>query len=245
MTIFALAHIAAGTLAVLTGLIALFAQKGGKLHRRAGRVFVGTMILTAGGGALYAFDRPEALTAIIGFFTCYLVLSSLHTVWPRGRHARVLDYFTLLAALLLAATFFGFGAKAPPIEPEFGITPAAFYVFGGLALMAAAGDLVNCIKRGLKGRWRIARHLWRMGFALHIAAGSLFDGPGTSIFPESLQGSRWLTVPVDAIALMVLMWFALVLLKNTSFLLGRTSRRRKNTGAAAPTTSTNALGDAQ
>lgn len=126
MTIFALAHIAAGTLAVLTGLIALFAQKGGKLHRRAGRVFVGTMILTAGGGALYAFDRPEALTAIIGFFTCYLVLSSLHTVWPRGRHARVLDYFTLLAALLLAAIFFGFGAKAPPIEPEFGITPAAF-----------------------------------------------------------------------------------------------------------------------
>lgn len=68
MTIFALAHIAAGTLAVLTGLIALFAQKGGKLHRRAGRVFVGTMILTAGGGALYAFGRPEALTAIIGFF---------------------------------------------------------------------------------------------------------------------------------------------------------------------------------
>lgn len=248
MTVFALAHIVAGTLAVLTGLAALLSRKGGKRHRKAGRIFVASMVLTAGGGAFHAIDRPETLTAIVGLLTCYLVLSSLHAVWPRSTHARLLDRVALLTALLLAGAFFVSGATAPPLEPLSGITPAVYHFFGGIALLAAAGDLASAIRGGLKGRWRIARHLWRMGFALYIAAGSLFDGPGTPIFPESLQGTRWLTIPVDAIALAVLAWLGLVLFDNRRVRFGdgrfgHTSRPLGIDGAAKSTT--DSLGDAR
>lgn len=250
MTPFALAHIVAGTIAVSTGVAALLSRKGGRLHRGAGRIFVVSMSLTAAGGAFDAFDRPEMLTAILGFFTCYLVLSSLHTVRPRGRHAQVFDGATLLAALLLAAAFFGAGAIAPPMEPGLGITPAVYYAFGAIALAAAAGDLASGLQGGLGGRWRIARHLWRMGLALYIAAGSLFDGPGTSVFPEPLQGTRWLAAPVDAIAFVVLAWFGIVLLGHRwalsrNGLSSNRSRKHGSAPASQPATTTNTLGDAR
>lgn len=248
MSPFALVHIVAGTFAVSTGLAALLSRKGGHLHRSAGRIFVFSMVLTAGGGAFYALVRPEMFTAILGLFTCYLVLSSLHAVRPRGRHARLLDGATLLAALLLAAAFFGAGAIAPPVEPGLGITPAVYYGFGAIALAAAAGDLASGIRGGLKGRWRVARHLWRMGSALYIAAGSLFDGPGTPVFPDSLQGTRWLTIPVDAIALAVAAWFCLVLFGNRWTFVGtgrprNRPRQHATAPAANPTTPANTLGD--
>lgn len=71
MTIFTLAHLIAGTAVCLAGLLALASKKGGAVHRRAGRAFAASMVITAGGGALYATNRPEALTGVVGLFTCY------------------------------------------------------------------------------------------------------------------------------------------------------------------------------
>jgi uncharacterized membrane protein len=211
MTAFALTHLIAGTLACLSGLVAFIARKGGKVHRLVGRVFVVSMVITAGGGAVYAFNQPEALTGLAGLFTCYLVLSSIHTVRKRGARAVMFDGLSALTASLLAIAFFVFGALAPPLDPELGVTPVAYYVFGGIALLAGAGDTVTYFKRGLTGRWRIARHLWRMGFAFHIALGSILEGPRTSVFPEPLRDSPWLSLPVDASALAVVLWLGLVL----------------------------------
>lgn len=211
MTILTLAHLMAGTVACLSGLVALASKKGNTLHRMAGRLFVAAMVITAGGGTIYAIDRPEALTGMVGLFTCYLVLSSIHTVLPRDKWSSTFDRLCLGMAALLAIAFFAFGATAPPMVPEYQITPAAYYAFGVIALGATAGDLVNYLLNGMKDQWRIARHLWRMGFAFYIAAGSLLDGPGTRIFPEVLQGSRWLTAPVDIIGIAILVWVGIAL----------------------------------
>lgn len=211
MATFALLHLIAGTLACFSGITAFIAPKGRMLHRQVGRLFVVSMLVTAGGGAFYAIDRPDALTGLAGLFTCYLVLSSIHTVRARGERAILLDCLCLLVALLLAAAFFIFGASAPPLEPNSGIPRNAYFIFGGIALLAGAGDLAAYLKGGLTGRWRIARHLWRMGFALHIALGSILEGPRTRVFPEPLRDSFWLSLPVDASALAVVLWLGLVL----------------------------------
>lgn len=236
MTAFALIHMIVGTIACLSGITALIVRKGHLLHRQAGRLFVSTMVITAGGGAVYAIDRPDALTGLVGLFTCYLVLSSIHTVRVRGTRAVIYDRLSLLVAALLAAAFFTFGASAPPLEPEFGITPEAYFIFGGISSLASVGDIVVCLRGGLTGRWRIARHLWRMGFALYIALGSILEGPRTRIFPEPLRDSPWLSLPVDASALLVLLWLGLVL-------FGWRFIKRNVTHPATPTPPAKALGE--
>jgi hypothetical protein len=45
---------------------------------------------------------------------------------------------------------------------------------GTVATLAAIGDIRMLLRRGIAGTQRIARHLWRMCFALFIAAGSIF-----------------------------------------------------------------------
>ena len=47
-------HYVAGLLALLAGFVALFAPKGGYLHRRSGRVFVGAMVVMLGLAAVMA-----------------------------------------------------------------------------------------------------------------------------------------------------------------------------------------------
>lgn len=234
MTAFALIHLIAGTLACLSGVVAFIARKGGTFHRYSGRLFVVSILITAGGGAVYAVERPDAITGLAGLFTCYLVLSSIHAVRRRSSRSAIFDRVSLLIASLLATAFFAFGASAPPLEPESGITQEAYYIFGSIALLAVAGDLAAYLRGGLNGRWRIARHLWRMGFALHVALGSILEGPRTSVFPDSLRNSPWLSLPVDASALAVLVWLGLVL-------FGGRVIRRKITNPATPAPSTKAL----
>ncbi len=54
--------------------------------------------------------------------------------------------------------------------------PAAMYLwFGVIALAAGLGDLRMIRSGGLSGARRMARHLWRMCFALFIAAASFFS----------------------------------------------------------------------
>lgn len=53
-----------------------------------------------------------------------------------------------------------------------------------------------------------------MGLALYIAVGSLLDGPGSRIFPDSLVGTLWLTGVVHIVGLLILVWLGAVLLSN-------------------------------
>src|ERR1700737_1212187 len=49
-----------------------------------------------------------------------------------------------------------------------GIPAAGYFVFGSVALLAAALDVGMFIRGGVSGVHRIARHLWRMCFAMLI-----------------------------------------------------------------------------
>ncbi|WP_343840541.1 hypothetical protein [Bowmanella denitrificans] len=206
MTVLLTSHLFIGAIAVIAGLIAFFAKKGSALHRYAGVIFAGAMVYTAGGGTLIAIDRPEALTGLVGLFTCYLVVSGLITVKPRGKWSTAIDRFILTSATLLVAAFVYSGLKAPSVSPQLGITPPVYFGFAAIAAMAAVDDFLSLCQGGLKRHWRITRHLWRMGFSLYIAAGSLLDGPGTKVFPEQLAGTLWMTAPVQLIGFLILFW---------------------------------------
>jgi len=65
-------------------------------------------------------------------------------------------------------------------------------------ILAAAGDL-RVIRSGVpRGGPRLARHLWRMGFALFIAAGSFFSirERVAKILPDPFTTAPVLTLPI-------------------------------------------------
>jgi peptidoglycan/LPS O-acetylase OafA/YrhL len=95
-----------------------------------------------------------------------------------------------------------------------GYPPEMYAIFAGLSLWAALWDLTALTQGRLSRRARLARHLWRMGLALTIAAAAFFLGQ-PDYFPETLRGSPLLAVPPLAALGATLVWFARVWLTNT------------------------------
>ena len=80
-----------------------------------------------------------------------------------------------------------------------------FFVFGTVGLLAGIGD-VRMLRVGmLRGAPRLARHLWRMCFALFIASGSFFLGQA-KVFPKPIRIIPLLAVPVVAVLVMMVYW---------------------------------------
>ena len=63
------AHVAFGTIALLSGAAALSLRKGSRLHGRAGTWFFAAMLAMTATGSTMAALKPERGTAVIGILT--------------------------------------------------------------------------------------------------------------------------------------------------------------------------------
>jgi hypothetical protein len=79
-----------------------------------------------------------------------------------------------------------------------------------VALLAAAGDIRMLLTHNMQWTHRIARHLWRMCFALWIAVASFFLGQSDE-FPEALRIMPLLCTPVLLVLLLMFYWLVRVL----------------------------------
>lgn len=216
MTVLMFFHVLAGTLAVLAGFTAMWTEKGSITHRAAGNLFFVSMLIMALTGSIIAFQRPQMITVIVGLFTCYLVTTAWLTVKSRPNSRNILDFITFFIGFLITvlAAYSGYIAlhSTDGLLDGFGAEP--YFFFAGVAALTLCLDVNYLYQGGLQGKHRIARHLWRMSFALYIAAGSLFTGPGAQIFPTSLQGSWILSLPEMSVILAMFVWLAVVLFTN-------------------------------
>ena len=80
-----------------------------------------------------------------------------------------------------------------------------FVMFGVVAVLGTVGDVRVLRSGALRGSPRIARHLWRMSFALFIAALSFFIGQSDEL-PASLRIMPLLALPVLAVLVTMLYW---------------------------------------
>jgi uncharacterized membrane protein len=179
------AHIVAGVLALLGGYVALAATKGGPLHRRSGMLFVCAMAAMSLSGAsmeaLNSFRNP--INVVAGLLTFYLVATGLLTVRRRPETSHGIDRAAVLFAVMVSALALGAGFQlASRGRPE----AAPSFIFGIVGMLAAAGDVRMLRAGGIQGPRRIARHLWRMCFAMWIAAASFFLGPPGRV-PEAIR----------------------------------------------------------
>lgn len=206
-------HISMGTIAVLAGAAALIVRKGSRVHRGIGNVFLITMTIMSAAGIYLALVLPMAISVLVGAFTIYLVITSWMAARQYDERINLFHYVALVVTLGVAAggLWFGLEAQNSPDGLKDGLPAFPHYFFGGLALLAASGDVVMIARRGIAGKQRIARHLWRMCFAYFIAAGSLFTGPGATAFPKAIRDTGILSAPEPIILLVMLFWVIRVL----------------------------------
>jgi uncharacterized membrane protein len=175
-------HIAAGGFAIVLGAVALIVKKGGILHRRSGLLFVYAMLVMGISASILEFLKvPNWSNVLVALMTVYFVGTALTTVRPASPWTRRINAaaLTIVVGLALGAIVGGVKAfNSPRLSPggvPFRTIGMMSFVLATVMILAAAGD-VRIMRFGLpRGRPRLARHLWRMCFALFIAAGSFFS----------------------------------------------------------------------
>ena len=188
MKMFLGVHIAAGASAFLLAPVALVTAKGGKQHRRWGKVYLWSMGIVAATALPMALYRPVlflALVAVFSFYACFsawrvLALKDL----PKGGSAKLIDWVAGVITLVTSACLAGFGVFKPAIVQHMGIVAV---VFGFIGMALAFGQLKSFIVKPKEKMFWWYTHLGNM-IASYIAAWSAFSVTTLSRF----LGHGWL-----------------------------------------------------
>ena len=216
-------HILAGGMGLISGYVALYSAKGATLHRKSGILFVYAMLAMALLGMVIAASRnvAPAINIPAGLLTSYLVITALLTVRPPMAGSRWLNPALMLVALGVGLADLTFALEAFANGGKRNGMPAfPFIMFGVVGFLGSIGDLRMMRSGPLQGAKRLARHLWRMCFALFIAAMSFFIGQA-KVIPEPYRNRGLLALPVLAVLVTMLYW------------LWRVRRKRALRGVAA------------
>jgi hypothetical protein len=208
-------HICSGLLALLSGTAAMSFRKGSRRHRLTGNVFVISMLSLGASGAYLGFMKHQTLNGLQGGLTFYLVATAWWTARRRDGETGTLDWGALTVPLAVGASllFYGFEAANSQTGSKGGYPAAAYFIFGSVALLFAAGDVRMLLRGGVSGTQRIARHLFRMCYALFIASASFFLGR-QQIFPAFLRNSGALFLLSFLPLILMILWLFRVRFTN-------------------------------
>ncbi len=120
-------HIAAGTIALLAGTAILLLRKGGKPHRRLGRVFFPAVIGVAASAFVLCVVHPDPFLFMVGVFTLYQGLSGFRAVRNKTLGPAGWDVLVALMGAANAVAMFTSGQ-------------VVLYVFGGISIFLVYGD---------------------------------------------------------------------------------------------------------
>lgn len=198
-------HIAAGGAAILLGAVALIVRKGGTVHRKSGMLFVYAMLVMGITASMLEFVQGAGVANLVAaLLSMYFVGTALTTVRPATRWTRAINVTALTGAVVLALLSILGGVKnvsSPGLSSggvPFRTIGVMSFILATVLLLAAAGD-VRVMRSGMpRGGPRLARHLWRMCFALFIAAGSFFSirERVARILPEPFTSGPMRALPI-------------------------------------------------
>jgi hypothetical protein len=222
---------------MLSGFVAVFLRKGSRQHGLAGKVFVISM-LSLGASAVYlAILKHQPGNILGGTFTFYLVATAWLTARRRDARTSIFDWGALLVVLGLAAVEITYGLEAAlsPTGLKYDYPPGPYFFIGSIAVLATVGDIRMLVRGGISGTQRLARHLWRMCFALFIAAASIFLAR-QQIFPALLQKTGVL-VFLSILPLLLMIFWLLRVRFASAYKTNAYKRRGPVVGIAQPSLS--------
>jgi uncharacterized membrane protein len=207
-------HISAGTVALLSGTAVMSFRKGSHRHRVAGDVFVIAMLSLSASGAYLGFMKHQTLNGLQGVLTFYLVATAWWTAKRRDGQTGIFDWGALIVPLAVGAALVIYGLEAANRQTgsKGGDAAGAYFIFGSVALLFAAGDVRMLVRGGVSGSQRIARHLFRMCYALFTATASF--SLGRQIFPAFLRKTGVLYLLSFLPLILMIFWLFRIRFKN-------------------------------
>jgi uncharacterized membrane protein len=201
-------HISTAVIALIAGAMAMVFRKGSNLHGATGTVFFGSMLLmTSTAAYLAAFVKVNMLNLVVGLLTFYMVVTAWRVAKRRDVRPGWFDLTALLFVLgvSMAAITFGIEAAQSTTGKKNGAPAMAYFIFGTIALLFTVSDVRMFRRGGLFGSQRIARHLWRMSFALLLVVFSFFPGQARQ-FPQSWRHTPVIYIPHVLLIVAMIYW---------------------------------------
>jgi len=182
-----------------------------KVHRLSGAIFLYAMLSLGISGALIAIIKWQPANIVGGAIAVYMVATGVLTLRRRDQSSDLIDSagIALAAGIAYFSLTIGLRVLHSPSGKIDGVPPTPLFAFAGVTLLAILGDLRVMIKRGLRGRQRLIRHLWRMCFSLFIASGSFFIGQA-KVIPKPVRIFSLLAIPAFLPLVLLLYWVARV-----------------------------------
>lgn len=159
-------HIATGSVALLTGIIPMVVQKGGKLHNRAGLFYVRAMIIMAASAMLLCLIQPFTLFRLflvgIAVFSFYLSFTGWRAVRQKRKNHQLslIDRLLPYGAMLTGLSMVGFGLWL--ISQASSFMSILFTFFGALTAFFGFQDWRRMGGTNEKMAW-LFLHFTRMG----------------------------------------------------------------------------------
>ena len=204
-------HTPAGTIVLVTAILAMFAKKGSALHKKAGTFFTISMMVMLVSGIAAAYLKNSIGDMMLGAIVMYTVFTAWLTVHHKKNETGLLEVTALIWVVGFAITAFALSMGWREED-----TPFTYLIWGCLAILLALGDMRNIYHSGLSGTQRIIRHVWRIGFSLVWAALAFTDKivkmMGANI--KSMQGEQLLLIvgiPTMLILMTILYWIIKIL----------------------------------
>ncbi len=168
-------HIAAGSTAFVMAPLALLTAKGGKAHRRWGKIYFWSMAVVASTAMVLAIYRPVLFLALVAVFSFYAAFSAYRVLFlknlPRGEKVTWPDWgaaiFTFAASLVLALL----GVVKPVLVQNMSIPSI---VFGIIGMMLAAKSMWQFLHPPKEKMFWWYEHLGNM-LGSYIAAWTAFS----------------------------------------------------------------------
>jgi uncharacterized membrane protein len=178
-------HIVNGTVALVIAPLAMMTVKGGRWHRRWGKIFFWAMAGVALSATIMCFIRTGMFLFLVAIFSFYFALTgytALQRKTPNDRPG-LLDWCASVAMLVAGVVFFGTGA----VDANLGAERWLRLVFGFFALLLSATDIRRYFKPSQSKRAWWFEHMGRF-LGAYIATVTAFSVVNFQFLPSFL---RW------------------------------------------------------
>lgn len=183
-------HILAGTIALFVAPVPMLTAKGGRTHRRWGKVYFWAMAAVALTAVVLAVWRPVVFLALLAVFSFYSAFSGYRALFrkrPReGAHASALEWTAAIVTFAASATLAVLGVLKPsPAWERVGVVPV---IFGGVGMVLSGLDLWKFARpRADRNQWWFDHMAGMLGS--YIATVSAFSVVNFTFLPTAV---RWL-----------------------------------------------------
>ena len=180
-------HIAGGAMSFLLAPVALVTAKGGRQHRRWGKVYLWSMGIVAATAVPLAFFFPVRFLALVSVFSFYFAFSGYRVLrlkeLARGGSAEAIDW--IAASITLAtSTLLAWLSWFRPASIE--VIPTVGVIFGIIGMRVSLQQMLSFVRKPKEKMFWWYTHLGNF-IGSYIAAWSAFS----VVTLSRILGNQW------------------------------------------------------